>query len=438
MACSSSKSVSQADAGNQEEVSFVEEEEVYEEDLYPEVIFDDHVYQDKIKTVQLHKKDEELSFPVVFLGDQKQLSLSFDDLSNEFQTYSYEFIHCNANWQPSVLNPQEYLSGFMNGFIDDYSYSFNTLIKFIHFRLDFPNNETRFKLSGNYILKVYANSDREDLVLTRRFLVVDKRISIETHIHLATLARHRDYKQELDFNLHLDQYPVVDPFLDLKVVLLQNRRWDNAITSLKPLFVQTPKLVYNYEEGNLFDGNNEFRFFDAKDIRYSAMNVDGIQLIEKQYHLFVLANEPRSFKRYYSQQDLNGNRLIKRDNSSDVNREADYLVTHFNLKRETPVNQGDVYVYGALTDWQIKEEFKMKYVPINKEYTLSTPLKQGYYNYAYAVLPKGGSKADLSIIEGTHSETENDYYFLVYHRKNGEVYDRLVGYEKKNSFRSID
>src|SRR5690606_9284703 len=354
-----------------------------------------------------------------------------------FHTYSYKIVHCNANWEPSSLNPQEYISGYFNGFIEDYKYSFNTLFSYIHYKLEFPNQELTFTKSGNYIIKVYANNNEDDLLLTRRFFGVEQRVSIESNIHMATLARHRDYKQEVDFTINTQNYNIQDPYTDIQVVLSQNRRWDNAIFNLKPPFVRTPELIYNYEDNNLFDGNNEFRFFDAKDLRYQSMNVDGVQIENGKTHLWVLAEEPRSFKRYYTQQDINGKRLIKRDQSNEQNREADYMLTHFTLKRETPVENADIYVFGELSDWQFKEDFKMEYVAVEKEYRLTTLLKQGYYNYMYATLASGEKKGDLSVIEGTHSETENDYYFFVYHRQRGEIYDRLVGFHQDNSVKEL-
>ena len=400
--------------------------------------YEDYTYKNNINSAQLFIKGDPLSMPVVFLNDNKQLSLHFDDMNSSFKTYSYKFIHCNANWEPSSLSPSEYIQGYFSGYIDEYVYSFNTLYSYIHYSMDFPNSEISFSKSGNYIIKVYANNNEDDLILTRRFYVVDRKVSIQPKIKMATLARYRDSKQEVDFNLILNNYPVRDPYQDIKVVISQNGRWDNAITNLKPIFVRSNELVYDYEEGNLFDGNNEYRYFDAKDLRYQSMNVEGIHLVAGKTNLYVIPEEPRSYKRYYSQDDINGKRLIKRDDSRDSNREADYMNTHFTLHRSEPITDGDVYVFGELSGWQFKEDFKMKYVAIDKEYRLSVKLKQGYYNYMYAVLPKNETKGDLSIIEGTHSETENDYYFFVYHRKSGEIYDRLVGFSKSNSVKSID
>lgn len=438
--CSSSKTTNQSSTIQENDSLTQEIKQATETSSKSEskLLYKDYVYKKNIKTPQLYVKGEPLSYPILFLNGNKQLELHFDDLDSEFHTYTYKIIHCNANWEPSGLSTQEYIEGYFSAFIENYEYSFNTLFSYIHYQLTFPNNQIRFTKSGNYLIKVFENNNEEELVLSRRFFVVDQRLSVESNIHMATLARHRDYKQEVDFTINTQNYNIQDPYADIQVVITQNRRWDNAIFNLKPLFVRTPELIYNYEDNNLFDGNNEFRFFDAKDLRYQSMNVDGVQIENGKTHLWVLAEEPRSFKRYYFQQDINGKRLIKRDQSSQHNREADYVLTHFTLKRETAVDNGDVYVFGELSDWQHKEEFKMEYVEVEKEYRLTTLLKQGYYNYMYSTLAPNAQQGDLSVIEGTHSETENDYYIFVYHRQRGEIYDRLVGFHKSNSIKNLD
>lgn len=399
-----------------------------------QIEYRDHTYRDNIKTVQLYRKDDQLSFPLLYLGSTDQLELHFDDLNTDYETYNYSIVHCNSNWEPSDLMETEYLSDFFDGFIEDYQYSINTLFPYIHYKVAFPNDQVKFKLSGNYLLKVYANNNEEELLLTKRFYVVEKRVTIESDIRMATLARHRDYKQEVDFTINHTNYPIQDVYADLKVIIMQNRRWDNAITDLKPLFIRSPELVYNYEDKNLFDGDNEYRFFETRNLRYQSLNIDGIQIMGGKTHVYLLPEEPRSFKRYLFGPDINGKRQINRENSPLSNREADYMLTHFNLKKEQPVPGGDIYVFGELSDWEYKPEFKMKYVEVNGAYELTTQIKQGYYNYSYAYLPNGETKGDLSTIEGTHSETNNDYYIFVYHRENGTIYDKLVGFEFKTVF----
>ena len=66
-------------------------------------------------------------------------------------------------------------------------------------------------------------------------------------------------------------------------------------------------------------------------------------------------------------------------------------------------------------------------------YESSVYLKQGYYNYLYALNDTSTGKVDVSYIEGTHYETQNEYYIYVYYREIGKTYDQLIGYIKTTS-----
>ncbi|MDZ7845871.1 MAG: hypothetical protein U5L96_03315 [Owenweeksia sp.] len=46
----------------------------------------------------------------------------------------------------------------------------------------------------------------------------------------------------------------------------------------------------------------------------------------------------------------------------------------------------------------------------------------------YALLESGPMQANVTEIEGSHWETENDYQILVYNRQVGKRYDRLIGF----------
>ncbi len=56
-------------------------------------------------------------------------------------------------------------------------------------------------------------------------------------------------------------------------------------------------------------------------------------------------------------------------------------------------------------------------------------LKQGVYNYRYLFLPAFNEQFDMAEIEGSHSETGNEYLILFYHRPPGTRYDRLLGHQ---------
>ena len=92
-----------------------------------------------------------------------------------------------------------------------------------------------------------------------------------------------------------------------------------------------------------------------------------------------------------------------------------------------------MYIIGALSDWQLKEEFKLEYNADKKQYETVVFLKQGYYNYHYALNDRSTKRVDVSFIEGTHYQTKNDYFVYVYYRAVGDRHDSFVGFLKTSS-----
>src|SRR5690606_12277060 len=128
--------------------------------------YDDYVYKPEISTVQFHLTTWEYAPPAMGLRTSEQLELSFDDLDGDQKQYTLSFIHCNADWTPSDLMASEYLEGYSDINIINFSYSLNTLQKYTHYSVIFPQNNVRFTKSGNYLLHVYRFGNKKDLVLT--------------------------------------------------------------------------------------------------------------------------------------------------------------------------------------------------------------------------------------------------------------------------------
>lgn len=397
--------------------------------------YENFIYKASIKTVQLHDESFELSQPILNLGSEEKLKLSFDDLDADLKNYSYTIIHCNSNWEPSGLIAAEYIDGFQENTINDYSYSFNTLQKFTHYNTIFPNNSMQITKSGNYILKVIVDGNAEDIVITRRFMVYQNRIMLNAKVTAASIISDRNYKQEIDFTINHTGYSIMNPFSDLKVVITQNNRWDNAKTDLKPLFVKDAELVYDLDVDNVFSGGNEFRYFDIKSIRYQSERIGNVTSDSSGNQVVLLPDEKRTFRRYSTYSDINGNYLIKVQEGNDSEVEADYCYVHFFLQYDAVLTDGNLYVSGAFNAWRYNQENLMRYNDKRFGYECTLLLKQGYYNYQYAYLKDGETAADETLIEGMHFETENDYTIYVYHRQQGTFYDQLIGVKRLNSIR---
>ncbi|MEM9052932.1 MAG: DUF5103 domain-containing protein [Bacteroidota bacterium] len=398
-----------------------------------EVQYTDRVYDESIKTVLTHIKGAELETPIISLNSEDQIILRFDDMSEDFREMHYEFVHCSWDWKPSDLQLMDYQEGYNSDIIFNYDFSFNTVHNYTHYYLEFPNNRIRLTRSGNYIIKVYADGDSEDLILTSRFMVMETKSVVNALVHPSNVVSEREYNQEIDVEVTLGNINTTNPYRDIELVLLQNQRWDNMITGVKPNFIKNEKLTYNYQGQLDFEGGNEFRFFDAKSLRYRSEEVEEVRFENDTYEIILAPDWSKAFKQYTFENDINGKFLIKNDDMSDPHLESDYVTVKFQFPVDAMLGNGDLYVMGQLSDWQLKKTHRMIYNEDNLSYELSLFLKQGYYNYTYVWRYAKAKNGSSELTDGNHSETENDYLVLVYFKDQSNFSDRLIGVERLNS-----
>ncbi len=402
--------------------------------------YTDYIYKESITTVLFHRVGWELTPPIITYGSDERLVLSFDDLDGDYAIWQYTVLHCDAAWNPTDLWQNEYIEGFTDDYIRDYHFSFNTLQRFVNYSLVIPSENLRFTLSGNYILKVYPDGQPDKPILTRRFMVVEPGVTVKGIVKAASRIDQRFTHQEVQFSVYAGNYKISEPLRDLKVVVLQNNRWDNALLDLKPMMLRGDEFDYRYTDGsNTFEAGNEFRYFDIKSLRYYSERIRTIDNRTDGYHVELLADKNRATTPYITYGDINGQRLIKTDDANDATLESEYVWVDFFLPYAEPVKGGGIYIMGALTDWQFAAPAnspvnasgpgRMEYNFARQGYQARLYLKQGYYNYLYAYLPDGATKAETALIEGNRYETKNSYTVLVYHREPGTRYDRLVAAE---------
>jgi hypothetical protein len=395
-------------------------------------IYDNTCYDDKIATVILQKNiDIYDPVPIINLGSSEALKLSFDMLDPQNEFLNYSLVHCDRNWMLSDLQPMDYVSGNIMGEITDYKFSTNTYQTYTHYSLNFPSDDMAITKSGNYILKVFRNFDEEDILLTRRFMVVDPQTKITTTVKSATIPEFRFTHQEIDFTVNYLGFNIPNPFLDVHATILQNNSWSNAIRNLKPQFVNNNELSFNYENENIMSGTNEFRFFDIRSLRFFSNNVIK-KYIDTVQNVVLRPEESKAYLNYIRWIDYNGKRDIFNSDGMNLVEDGDYVLVHFNFKSNSLNDMGEIFVYGELSDWQTKDKFKMTYSPELKMYTCSVLLKQSYYNYHFVLRDKD-EKIDYTFTEGNHQETENDYTILLYHKNVFYGYDEIIGLATRNS-----
>ena len=389
---------------------------------------DNAVYRENIRTVLLYKSGFELSPPLIQFNTDEKLVLVFDDMDAAYKQYRYTLVHCDAFWNTSDLRQMEYLDGFMDDYIEDYKFSFNTTIPYVNYVVEFPSEYMKIKKSGNYILKVFLDSETdENVVFTRRFMVYEPKVTVQGIVENAADLDLRYTHQQINPKIITGNYTFTDAYSNLHVIVMQNGRWDNIFKNVQPRMTNNNEYDFSFQDQPVFSAGNEFRYFDMKTLKYNTDRMQSLQYTKEGYQVYLMTDLPRTNGNYYSEEDINGRKLIASNDARDPYNEGDYAWVHFKLPYKYPLAEGNLYVFGAISDWQFNPANLMHYNYDLNAYEAKILLKQGYYNYAYAFLENRSNVGDLGFIEGSHWETRNEYIVYVYHRQQGDTYDQLVG-----------
>lgn len=389
----------------------------------------DAVFKSTIKTVQFYSRTADTAImPITYISTQ-DLSLEFDEIGDEANSYYFKIIHCNADWLPSNLKSIQYMKDFNEIFIQSRQFSTATLVPFTHYTAIIP----AMMVSGNFLIKVFEEGNENNVLLTRRFMIVENRITIQGQAGFPNNTAKVRTHQMVNFNIFYPNYYVVNPSVQMKVIVRQNYDWRTATAPLPPLYIREDlrQLEYTfYNDATTYPGGNEYRYFDMRSFYFGGFNVGRIIKAKDSTTKVILAlDHTRNSKMYILWNDLNGRYFIQNYETGGSRLEPDYGNVTFSLETEE-MPDANVYVYGALSNWELAPENRMKYNKDHGTYEVQMLLKQGIYNYRYFVTGKG---MDENYFEGNYSATENVYDVIVYYRIPGEFYDRIIGYQTMRS-----
>ncbi len=387
----------------------------------------DYAYEPQIKTILLHPaggQETGLLPAITKLGDWN-LVLEFDDLRNQVDNYNARIIHCNHDWTRSNLMDLDFIRDYNDFIINNYRYSIDTHIPYVHYTYNIP----AVKVPGNYVVAVYRNGNKDDVLLTKRFMVYDNKVSFVKMGNLISSGKVAGLNQQINFSISYKNIELINPMQNVHVVIRQNQRWDNMASDVKPSFLRDfeHELEYRFfDDKKMFSGGSEFRFFDLRSLNYPGRNVDYIEKKAKPFEAFIQKDKSRGNEVYSQYADRDGNFTIGNLDYNDINF-TNYMFVNFTLST-TPI-KGDIYVAGAYNYWNLNNDNKMKYDTTANAYKARVLLKQGWYDYQYLVK---SPTQPWYYFEGSHFETQNSYEIFVYYKSFQPRGELLIGYLRLN------
>jgi len=384
------------------------------------------ILADRIASLQVVAGDDWLSPPVIVLGKEDVINISFDDLTHEYHRYVYRIEHCEADWSVSQeLFQSDFCEGFADGnTIDDVTESINTNVQYSHYALQIPNEKCKLKIGGNYRVTIYDENSDENIA-TACFMVVEPMMSVNMEATTNTDIDTNGAHQQVGMLLNYNDIKINDPRREIKTVVMQNGRWDNAVINAEPQYFMPKGLRWQHCRELIFDGGNEYRKFETLSVSHTTMGLESVQWDGRNYHAYVWTDEPRS--NYVYDEDANGAFYIRNSDNIENDYASEYVYVHFRLK--TQRQNADIYLNGAWTNDRFLPQYRMEYNEENECYENVVRLKQGYYSYQYLMEKDNGKYVPLPS-EGNFCYAENKYQCLIYYRGVGQRTERLVAYSQ--------
>jgi hypothetical protein len=388
----------------------------------------DSIYYNNIKTVRLHAYGNQLSLPILNLNTNEQVELHFDDLDGDVKYYYYTFQVCDKDWKPVNLNPFDYLKGFTQMRISNYRFASIAFTKYTHYQAIIPDRSSYPVKSGNYMLKVFLDGDTSKVAFTKRLLVVDNKSTIAARITQPFTPQYFRTHQRLEFNVDIKGLDAFSAAQQVKVVVLQNYRWDNAASDIPPTFVRGTSLDYSTENKLIFPAGKEWRWLDLRDFHLQSDRVKKAEYNKRSTSIFVRTDHERASERYVYYRDINGLYSVETTQSINPFWQSDYATVHFSFlpPDSTAYPDKDVYLFGQLTNYAFTDSTKMLFNPEKGVYETDLFLKQGYYSYTYVLADKNNF-ANRVEVDGNYFEAENTYTILVYYKAFNDRSDQLIG-----------
>jgi hypothetical protein len=374
-----------------------------------------------VGVVQLYPGSDEARLPIYALNSGDRLTLRFDLLEDRGRPLSVYFYHADQNWRRD-LAPSEFLASFQRDDILDYQPSEGTDVRYFHYRYRFPNDAIRFRLSGNYIIRVTEQGMEEEVLFERPFFVSEQGVATEFAFD-QVMAGGTGFPLTTPMLLFAPPGAAQASPFDFSVCFVRNGQLGQSRCATRPSMLDAPNLRFELPPRAGFHPDPAEYFLDL-----SALQVGrGIERVEYGGRTIEVQLEP-DYVRFAGtglEPLQNGQPVVisaVRDRANPAVG-AQYVDVRFSLvpPDELPFSE-PVHVIGAFNDWRASSANRMTWNSGAGRYEATIRMKQGRYEYRY-VSADGRLRAQSA---GAAPRPENYYQAFVYYNDISVGTQRLL------------
>jgi hypothetical protein len=374
-----------------------------------------------IKSVQLHRKGNKNSPPIIQLGSSQRLTLSFDELTDLSGQFRVTFTHYDENWNPSNIPLDWFLDDMQEIIVGGGSRNELSDPDYFHYSTTFPNNQLNFLISGNYMLHV-SDFNSGTRLFSLPFFVTENAGSISSWVETNYNAGSRYEALDRPFSEFVYPDFIEFPEFDLSFKFVQNRFWGDARTSDSYDFTEEDRSQFYLDTDKAFAAN-----FDFIGLNLNSFSQNNNEIIEWRPELnpplVVLREDVLNFT---SDPAIGWSSTfgIPKDGT-----DARYANVNFRFEGGSQIsNQRGVYLIGDFNQWLLADRYKLEYEESTGYWETTVLIKEGNYTYKYATKDDYRGINDL-ILSDTITRQQQEYTSFVYYQDPDYKYYRLLQVE---------
>ncbi len=374
-----------------------------------------------IRTVQLYREGNETNLPVVARNSGESLTLAFDLMAEEGRPLSISFHHADRTWTRD-LSPNQVLESYHDDRLVDYQSSRGTQTPYVHYTYQFPNDDIRFRLSGNYILRVTEQGRRDSVLFERPFFISDRTGQLRADLEALPISGERQAALR-----PVARYDPPSAFkgstFGYAACFVRNGHLADARCQTQPRLVQGAAVDFELERDRAFRATTADYTVDLGDLRAGG----DIERSDRTASPIRVLLEPdyAGFSDGDFDASLNGQIVV--DGAVRGRAEpavtAEYVETTFAfVPPDEQSLAGGVVVAGSFAGMDPDQGVDMQWQPGRERYEGAVLLKQGRYQYFYQ---SPDDRLDRAA-RNAQARRSNAYTTFLYYRDSGEGTDRLV------------